>query len=520
MRRPAKLITAKAYVSEYYDIRSPDSLSSDPRSRAEEEDVLSTFQALDGERLVNPEALKEAWEEEYRGCIAPWLSKAKATSQPSASTPIVQPLADLTVKPAVDHALKMGDASGVLQIMWLPGKKRLVKEALCSADAIPDGGIPLLVELLKEECSPSGLVDLSCFAHLLTPKQIAPVLLGIGREDGCHVDLSKFKNISIEDLQGLLTSVPAIKSLILFDTSITKESLLSFLEDQSNNTITRRLSFITHPAFIEPISPVITKHGFTFMAACAPMSGFGGGVSIVHSVSWTPTQVVSSLIKYTTAIMQNHTPEVVVQSIAGQAAFSAVEEGKGWGRRIVPYIASMPTEAIDAYGWFCFMMFGQYTSQPCCYAFARLVESKSNSVSDCTDGGEKGKFQILDVRGWVEEMVKEGRSAPPQDQVEQLDEMLNKIAKNGWVRPASESQDDLSGHDIMAQFMRGLGFAAPEPEQPAATGIEGQDEVGVTGLADEELLAEMVSWCERNSKRMLASKRAEGISGPRPDFIF
>jgi tartrate dehydratase beta subunit/fumarate hydratase class I family protein len=91
-------------------------------------DILQYIRDLAHVRLLSPYALGETWPSEYRAATVYYDLPPSTASHDTGNhltTIAVPPLADLAVKPAVDHALATGDVNGILEILCFLVKQHL-----------------------------------------------------------------------------------------------------------------------------------------------------------------------------------------------------------------------------------------------------------------------------------------------------------------------------------------------------------------------------------------------------------
>lgn len=165
-------LSASDYLRAYYRIPSAKDMKN-VSVRLTEEDVIRTIELLDGERLVTLEMLAEAWPSEYEKSLGVTSAKPSA-GEPGADRVDIPSLADLAIKPAVEHSLQVGDTNDIEQLLWMPGKTAQIKNSLRGQNPFPNSGISLLVKVLEYESKASGAVDLSGF--MLSTDQFEPIV--------------------------------------------------------------------------------------------------------------------------------------------------------------------------------------------------------------------------------------------------------------------------------------------------------------------------------------------------------
>ncbi|KAG6915262.1 hypothetical protein DXG01_012423 [Tephrocybe rancida] len=192
----------------------------------------------------------EAWLSEYQGSsntqrgdqasqvvTASNLNTA-STDAPSAGLGISS-LAELALKPSIDHALETGNIQDIEQLMWLPGKAEAILSMLKAYNPFPGAALLLLAQVLNY----LGLrkhADLSNFA--LSTTLILPLVNDLKFRDLQALDLSHNKFVTIDSIHAILEIVSGLRRLIVLETSITDQSLFASSKPQA-----LLQSRITHP---------------------------------------------------------------------------------------------------------------------------------------------------------------------------------------------------------------------------------------------------------------------------------
>lgn len=417
-------------------------------------------------------------------------SESAATDDVSDSVAqLIPSLADLAVKPAVEYGLKTGDTEDIQELVWLPGKAALIKAALRSQNPLPDSALPLLVKVLQHELESSKTLDLSRF--FMSSAQIGTVLGDLDLSSASKsVDTVKLSHsppsVTIDAVRSILSSVPKVQRLDLLDTHISRADLLDLLT--SYPTLFTHLSDLLHESFLTLRAPPVHTNGFSAFAYgqkdpnIVYLTIWTPAKVIKCLTDFLSLFVMPDRLMYSLSIFQ---------SMAFQAAFSSggtntlrTEKGKEgkdltWGERFVPGI---PTESLAALrgdaGWFFAFNHSLFLREAPVYGFVKVDkeamtselkriedeeeegrtaeedakaeggsgESGSGATSSGTGRGNArtrawpsmnqftepyppGLWRVCDLRGWLEEMEKEGRPRPEDGAVKDLEDILEKLAK-------------------------------------------------------------------------------------------
>ncbi|KAJ7146261.1 hypothetical protein C8R44DRAFT_599276 [Mycena epipterygia] len=382
-------LSAEQYIKAYY----PDPESSEAKSLR----VLEKIEALRDVRLMTLDVLAEAWPNEYES----------STTIPSAvedTTPASFPnLADLSLKPAVEHGVQTGETEELEGLVWHPGKANHMRSILQGQNPFPDSGLSLLAKVLQHEAeSDKTALDLSSLA--LSKSQVVSILTERG--DVEVLNLSHNPNITIDGLRQVLATSAKLRRLILLDTSIANKDIHQFLIDEPKLLYT--IEEFVHPAFLSGEHPASYPNGFTFVDV--GMSHTGATSLAV----FTPATVVQSLTDYLSPIASEPFFNFnVMSSLVAQAAFSSGIRGEGesWtGRRVHCF----PSQTDDPFGQPGWLFASTLSSMPGYgesanrYGFVRIAS------------GDAPNRRICDLHTFLKETALEGRPSPSDHAVKKL----------------------------------------------------------------------------------------------------
>lgn len=360
------------------------------------------------------DVLAEAWPSEYKlpktTPSAPENDAAASTSNPFPS------LADLSLKPAVEHGIKTGETEELEGLVWLPGKAKSIKSVLQRQNPFPDSGLSLLAKVVQHEIeSDKTGLDLSGFP--LSDSQIVSLLTLMEKGDVERLNLSPNPNISIDVLRHVLSTSTKFRRLILLDTSISSEQIYQLLVDEPK--LFYNLEELVHPALFSWQDPAEYPPRFTYV-------GLGQNAPCAVSLAiFTPATVVQSLTDFLSAMSDSDGLDsygIVGSSLVPQAAFSTAVRrgGEPWGKRRVHCFPALINSPFDKPGWLFAASLASYGASAHRYGFVRI---------DTTEGTPKRN--ICDLGGFLKEMASEGRPLPSDEAIKKLEEIFTKLDSKG-----------------------------------------------------------------------------------------
>ncbi|KAG6848288.1 hypothetical protein H0H93_001513 [Arthromyces matolae] len=404
--------------------------------------------ALEGERLIGLDVLAEAWPKEYQGRLAKQAKddgeQTTTSDDLPANTPVAR-LSDLALKPAVEHAIMSGDTTGIVQLLWLPGKAEATIAVLKQHNPFTDAGSDLLAQSLNH--LDRNHVDLSGFS--LSEKPIISVLKNL-RSKVEALDLSDNPLVTVDSVRLILTSLPELQHLVLLNTSVTDEGLSSLFQDHPK--LFYNLHSLTHPLLLT------TKSFFPNAFAIIVPNASNCQLNAASLPFITPTFLVQALTDYLrTCLSSDLFCGEIVNAMIPLAVLSSTPrnetDAQTWLTRVVPMIASRSGQsAVNGEGW----IFG--VNSETAYGFFRVEASDATTVteesagdtpstsSETTTGGEQQQEQQQQPRllrprrvpDWFGKIIAEKRNHAHINKVLNLSEFLAHLTSEGRT-PAPES---------------------------------------------------------------------------------
>ncbi|KAJ7699973.1 hypothetical protein B0H17DRAFT_271998 [Mycena rosella] len=281
-------LSAEQYARAYYPV--PKGTKKEESGVKEtEEDVQKKIDSLRHERMMTLDVLVEAWPREYRPSV-----QTLVEDPAPASTNSIPSLADLTLKPAVEHGIQTGETDELEALVWMPGKAGLIKSVLRTQNPFPDSGLPLLAKVVEHESgSDKTVLDLSGLP--LSDSQIVSLLTGTLSETKDSIELLKFSynhNITVDVLPQVLSATPMLRRLVLLDTSISDEQIRELLAKDAK--LFHTLGELVHPALLS--WPALYPPAFQYV------THNGQSTSSAALAVFTPATLIQSLTDYLSPI--------------------------------------------------------------------------------------------------------------------------------------------------------------------------------------------------------------------------
>ncbi|GLB42883.1 hypothetical protein LshimejAT787_1203320 [Lyophyllum shimeji] len=344
-------LSATDYVRAYYPVPSEVDLKEE-RARLVEDSVQQTIAALDGVKLVELEMLAEAWPQEYRNSLAAQKDEATKAVDDSEVPPVPPPvtadpaaipsLADLSVRPAVEHALELGETEDIEQLIWLPGKAEAIIEALKPRDPFPDSGLDLLSKTLSKTIR-DDVLDLS--DTFLSTEQITSLLADFPTVK--TLKLSRNPVVTVDTIKSILASTPSLRRLVLLNTQIANADLSNLLS--TSPKLFYHLEALVHPLFYSSPTKAPFPSAFAYIGIVRMMRA----VAAASLPFFTPALVVQALTDYLSGYLDMlASSSLLTATLAPQAVFSSEvrKEGVTWVTRSVPMVAPPGLRALVGKG--------------------------------------------------------------------------------------------------------------------------------------------------------------------------
>ncbi|KAJ7146270.1 hypothetical protein C8R44DRAFT_656478 [Mycena epipterygia] len=370
-------------------------------------------QSLRDERLMTLDVLAEAWPTEY--------TSMTTTSAVEDAAPVFLPsLADLALKPAVEHSLQTGETEELEGLVWHPGKAKHMLSILQCQHLFPDSGLSLLAKVLQHEAGSDKISpDLSSLS--LSGSQVVALLTLLKREDVEILDLSHNHNITIDGLRQVLATSTKLRRLVLLDTSIANEDIHKLLIDEPK--LFYAIEELVHPAFLSGEHPTSYPNRFAFVELNMQ---YAAATSLAI---FTPATVIQSLTDYLSPTASN--PDFGIwSSLMAQAAFASGIRGEGesWTRRRVHCFPSLMDNPFDEPGWLFASSF--YSERDSISLLVKRHQYGFVSI-DATVSGEKPRWRICDLETFLKETALEGRPPPSDHAVKKLEGIFADLEAKG-----------------------------------------------------------------------------------------
>ncbi|KAG5642855.1 hypothetical protein DXG03_002032 [Asterophora parasitica] len=411
-------LSATQYLRAYYPVPDAAQLE-DEDKREHEEDLRALIAKFDGRRLMTLDMLAEAWPREYNaeGQTAPHIDSGAPPVKPH-----IPSLVDLSLRPAVERALSLGETEDIEQLVWMPGKAQAIVDILKALTPFSNSGVSLLSKALRQISE--NVVDLSNMS--LSQEQIGTLLSDF--PDLQILKLSHNPFVTVDTIRIVLASSPTLRRLVALDTSLTYEALHHLITTESK--LFSHLEAFTHPLFLTGKAG-ITAAAFSLIS----ISDMSRSVTSAALPFFNPAAVVQALTIYLKCFL---IPDMIYimtkDTFAPQVLLSTpvLDRGVEWNDRpvlfFVPKLESLPVER----GWFFALQPDRHASSRK-FAFVKARSPQSVHAADDT-GGAQGTYEIekvLGLKDWLLETEQEGHHAVPASAVEALQAIFDQLREKG-----------------------------------------------------------------------------------------
>ncbi|KAJ7179891.1 hypothetical protein C8R43DRAFT_379092 [Mycena crocata] len=398
--------TAEQYVRKYYSVPTGEEAKQDD-SKAVEDDIQKTIDALADVPLMTPDVLAEAWPSEYE-CSQP-MSTQDITPETSPAPTAFPSLVDLSIKPAVEYGIQTGETGQLEDLVWLPDKARLIKNILRDQVPFPDFGLSLLMKVIRHEAgSETKKLDLRGFS--LSDSQVISISTLPETKYLDSLNLSHNHTITAAVVCRILSTTPTLRRLVLLDTRISDQQIYQLLIE--NRKLLNAVEELIHPALFSLHEPPRYPNNFAYVAVNEQREAISASLAL-----FTPATVVQSLIDFLYPLSEptrfsaySH----VGSSLVPQAAFSSAtrSEGTPWSERHVHCLPCATDTPFDGAGWL--------------FAAQWSMFGKGDRYGFVSKDGARG-WKIYDLRAYLKEMAAEGRPSAPEDAIKKLEAIFTKL---------------------------------------------------------------------------------------------
>ncbi|KAG5634619.1 hypothetical protein H0H81_001367 [Sphagnurus paluster] len=415
-------LSATSYVRAYYPAPRPNEAAQD--GRMSEETIMKILSQLPSDRSVTLEMLAEAWPGDYLTEKDPedcgFIPLAYSATM--IETRKIPSLMELSLKPAIDHALDNDQTEYLQDLDFLSEKAQAIIEVFQSRKKIPDSGIALLATALGQVSDDT--IDISHFS--LSTDQIVNLISAFPNLK--TLKLSHNPAVTVDTIHAVLSSKPKIKRLVALDTCITNESLSTLLSTAAH-------LFLHLDAFIHCFFFTGKSHfpsAFSFIGSTSTSRSNLYGASLPF---FSPALVVQALTDYFCKI--NYLDRLQGTGMQCQATLSTEvrKPGETWLNRSVPLIAPFSLRALSGEGWFFAYSSPEYNRPASYFAFAQAAEpggapSTGGASADPVSGSHFTAKKIVDLKGFLLEMESEGREPAPAAAVEALQKIFQQLGED------------------------------------------------------------------------------------------
>ena len=441
-------ISAAGYVRSY-----------DPSANEADEFIV----ALNEYPLVTLEVLTDAWPQEYQRSLKlnPTKSGSHANEEPANT--VIPSLVELTLKSAVEEALRTDQTTAIEELVWMPQKAELIKAVLQEQNPFLDSGVALLTKIVGPEIEVDKTFDLSHF--FLASEQIISMVSQFQNVE--VLKLSHNTNVTIDTVRGVLSSLPRLRSLFLLDTSVAGEDLCNLLVDEPK--LFFNIETLVHPHFLT-LNEGTYPNAFSLVTTPTHMHS----VAIASLPCFTPALVVQALVDYLSAFTEIQTSNIIsiLQSTLLPQVILASDvrrSGQSWAERNVPVFPLFSLRALKGEGWFfAFKWAGPlFPDWPdnCAfdnkYAFVKINAAalhQENQVQEAVQSRSTGdeekpmtfQHKVCNLSQFLEEMALEGRPIPPAHLVDALATVFGKLGDEHGLA--------LMNHDEVESFVKDTKF--------------------------------------------------------------
>ncbi|KIJ57363.1 hypothetical protein M422DRAFT_773947 [Sphaerobolus stellatus SS14] len=342
-------------------------------------------------------------------------------SETSSDKPLPS-LVEMSLKPAIISALENSQIEELDHIIWMPSNIQLIKKILRQDSSLREKADSLLSKIVEVELQMNIQTAIDFSGSALTSKQFIIILTP--HPTISSLNLSNNPSVTVDTLTHLLTHLPNLRHIVLFNTGITRESLVDLLQTQP--TLFYNLSMLIHPALInENDEELAWTAEYTHIT-----QNYNGAVAVSLPI-FTPTKSSSPL-----------STEILFQGMYATEFNNETQPwGADWDERVIsicPQHSRLPA-ILRMHGWmfllevssnsFAWVRFNTKAIESCKKiptlkdgnepervigrkeaANKRISAAKERINAAMEALGEK-LFELYDLRGFLDACMDEGRPA-------------------------------------------------------------------------------------------------------------
>jgi hypothetical protein len=363
-------------------------------------------------------------------------------------------LVDITIVPAILHAIQGGETADIEAMIWMPGKASAVKEILRQQSPFPDTGMTLLAQVIEKEMEVDNTqLDLSRIP--LSSTQLGTFISSMENFD--TVDLSHTSTATVDSVRMVLAKFPQLKRLVLIECpSISSDDIRSLLDTEP--TLFNHLEALVHPFFFGVLNDVADccpyPNAFSYIGV------HGNSLKACSLPFFNPSQVIQALIDALGPLGEKFKSYSFSQtSFVLQAAFSSVRtRGQKWSERKTVIIPQLSLRAFNGEGWVFATHMTLFGGDGNCYGFLRFNPPSPVATDDNEQGIEGMKesnssvspaltWEIHDLASFVNRVTLDGKPRPADEAINQLQEILTNLQTAHSMR--------LMGDEYVKSFLKG-----------------------------------------------------------------
>ncbi|KIJ29744.1 hypothetical protein M422DRAFT_214865 [Sphaerobolus stellatus SS14] len=427
--------------------------------------VEESIKLLSKEPLVTYGMLAEAWPHEYEA-----LDSGREVESNGQNININEPsLLELSLKPVLISAI---DSMHVdfLEHLMSPRNIAIMKKIIGEDTSLQEKAYPLFSKIVQVELkrNPQTTIDFSTFA--LPSRQLFNIFTA--HPTITSLDISNNPNVTTQTLTELLTYLPNLRRIALFNTGITCEDLKALL--QAHPSRFYYLSALLHPAiFNQDDEDLAWSAEYAHVISDGDDKGISlEGASAVSLPFFTPHQVIQSVIslleithyKPQRECLSSDRMEVKEPLLQAMYASEFRDESQYWDERVIticPQRFRLPA-ILRLHGWLflwknCWpiakIAWVRFNTQAIeeCPAIRDIQERKARGIAAIEILGER-LFEIYDLVGFLQACAQEGRPDVPEDVVRRANYVMTKLRNS--VNPSLQPTFEIMTSADVCAFMR------------------------------------------------------------------
>jgi hypothetical protein len=420
-------LSGEQYARAYYPLPTSKEME-DKGTRLSEENVVEVIATLHGEKMVTLDMLAEAWPQEYQSDPEALSKVDQSTPSEEAEVPSTIPsLTDLTMRPAVAHALETGDTTQIEELLWMPDKAKLIESVLHDTTPFPESGLPLLEKVIHQGMKlTDATLDLS--KYTLSPTQVLTLVSSVNGLKS--LNLSNNPAITTETVKQLLMTTSSLTRLVLLGCpAITNDDLKDLLVTDAK--LFYRLESLVHPLFLRHDSSYINAFSYIGLVEDRWM------VTSCSLAFFTPSNIVQALTDFLGAYAmadRMDSGQLLGSSHGPLSTFCGAHRkpDQKWGARSVVAFPHTSVAALNGEGWAIILDAPMYnpTAESVWGFVRRLKHPESEGQDESKPASDAPAFEVHDLRSFLAIMADEGRPPVAEEDISKLEGILKKLEED------------------------------------------------------------------------------------------